>query len=334
VAATVREVAREAGVSPSTVSRVIRGDRYVSDATVTAVQAAIVKLGYRPDEAARSIRTGSSKAVGYVVSDVTNPVFGTIFKGAEQRLSERGYSLLLAHSAGNSAQEAQAISWLLSRRIDGLILSVSDERARHLKSTIASVPTVLLDRAVKGARADAVRSDHRYGIQAAVHHLVSLGHVRIALLGVTDQQYAMRARREAFTTCPVPPGVELTAVEIESGSISPRVAQDLVDRVLSSPRRPTAVIAAHTPMLMEVLRYVNSHGLLIPRNLSLVACDDLDVCSSYNPPIDVIRRDLENFGRVAAEALVDRLDDPQGRPFEATLPVELVIRGSSAAPLP
>jgi LacI family transcriptional regulator len=333
MAATVHDVAREAGVGASTVSRVVRGDRYVSVSTQARVLAAIERLGYRPDQAARAIRTGNSNVAGYVVPDVTNPVFGSIFKAVEARLAGHGYSLLLAHSGGEPSREADAIASLRARRVDGLLMSVQDEQAPHLSDVVARFPTVLLDRHLEGSKADVVRSDHAAGMGAAVSHLARLGHRRATLVTATIRQYATRARTESFLAAGERYGITCAVRHVDAGAVSTTQTLRLARSILSAKRRPSALLIANTPVLYAVLTVAQQRQLDIPADLSLVVCDDLELCRVYRPPLSVIHRDFDRLGACAADALLARLGGRAAEPVDLVLPTRFVARGSTG-PVP
>ena len=162
--ATLHDVAREAGVSVSTVSRALNGQPFVRSEVRDRVLAASEALGYRPNVAARSMRTGTTGAVGLVVSDISNPLFASIAKAADSALSPRGYALMIANSANDPDHEAELISTFRQRRLDGLIIATANEEAPGLGDRVASFQaSVLLDREVPGSRSDAVLSDHGGG---------------------------------------------------------------------------------------------------------------------------------------------------------------------------
>ncbi len=197
--ATLHDVAREAGVSVSTVSRALNDQPFVRPEVRDRVLLASEALGYRPDVAARSMRTGTTGAVGFVVSDISNPLLASIAKAADLALSPRGYALMIANSANDPEHEAELISAFRQRRLDGLIIATADERAPGLGDRVAAFQaSVLLDREVPGSGADAVLSDHGAGLGEAIRHLAGLGHRRIALIAGTPAQRGSRVRIETY----------------------------------------------------------------------------------------------------------------------------------------
>jgi LacI family transcriptional regulator, galactose operon repressor len=330
---TIREVAGRAGVSVSTVSRVLNDYPFVSDDARTRVLDAMEALEYRPDVAARSMRTGTSLAVGFVVSDISNPLFSTIAKGADTVLYPHGYSLVLANSQNDSLREAALLATLRQRRVDGIILAAADERADSLADRLAGFPaTVLFDRAVPGSRADAVLSDHESGMAAAVEHVAGLGHRRVALLAGSQAQLGSRARVQAYRTHAGRRGLELghelvraVVPAVENGQLATR-------EILTLDVPPTALIVGHNQLVVGALEAVRELGVRVPDELSLVACDDVDLTRLNDPPIDVVERDLVELGQCAAQLLLDRLADRDAPPRRVMLPVSLSVRGSSSAP--
>jgi LacI family transcriptional regulator len=328
---TLRDVAAEASVSLSTASRVARGAANVRPAVRRRVLDAIDALGYQPDTAARSIRTGRSSVIGYVVADIANPFFAAVVKGAAATFEAGGYALLLASSGNDARTEELALRSLRARRADGLVLSVADEDAPYLGSYVRRIPSVLIDRELPGLPADVVRSDHASGIGDAVGHLARLGHRRLALLTGSGRQLAARARSEAFRAASAACGLPADAVRIATADTGAAQSRALIAEILDVAEPPTGVIVASYELLVALLEGVRARGLDIPGDISIVACDDLDVCRVTTPPLDVVGRDLELLGREAASVLLTRL---RGSAAAATtvLPTTFQPRGSSAVP--
>jgi LacI family transcriptional regulator len=330
MAATIREVARRAGVSVSTVSRVLNGFPFVSDAARERVLEAMEALDYRPDVAARSMRTGGSDAVGFVVSDITNPLFAAIAKGADEVLHPRGYQLVLANSGNDPAHEAELISALRQRRVDGLIAAVADETAPGLADRLASVRAcVLFDREVRGSSADAVCSDHDRGMREALAHLAELGHRRVALVAGDPTQLGSRARIGAYRSAVRALGLARDRRLVVTGVLGRGTGEDAVRRLLELEDRPTAVVAGNNQLLAGALAALREHGLHAPDDISLVGADDLDLLRLHDPPIDVIDRDLLEHGRAAAEVLLERFADRNAPPRRVLLPTRFLVRGST-----
>jgi LacI family transcriptional regulator, galactose operon repressor len=329
---TIREVADRAGVSVSTVSRVLNQYPFVSDDARARVLAAMATLDYRPDVAAQSMRTGTSRAVGFVVADISNPLFATIAKGVDAVLYSRGYSLVLANSQNDPQHEAELISTLRQRRVDGLIAAVADERAPSLAERLDGFSTVLFDREVEGASADSVCSDHEQGLVEALERLASLGHRRVALIAGNQGQLGSRARVLAYHSHAARQGLDLDPALLRTVEPSRVSGYDVAQSLAALDYPPTAVIVAHNQITVGVLEAFRDLGISIPGEISIVACDDVDVTRLHTPPIDVVSRDLLELGRAAGTLLLERLADRDAPPRRIVLPTQLVVRASTAPP--
>jgi LacI family transcriptional regulator len=329
---TIREVAARAGVSVSTVSRVLNDYPFVSEEARRRVVSAMAELDYRPDMAARSMRTGTSKAVGFVVADISNPLFATIAKGVDAVLYPQGYSLVLANSGNDPAHEADLLAALGQRRLDGLIAAVADESAEALGERLEAFATVLFDRDVPGSTADAVWSDHESGVSEALARLAALGHTRVGLAAGGQAQLGSRARVAAFRKHAERLGLSAVAELVrcvEPTSLSGyRVTRELLR--LDDP--PSALMIGHNQLTVGVLEALRELEVGVPQDLSLIACDDVDLTRLHDPPIDVVARDLIELGEAAGRLLLERLADRAAAPRRVLLPTRLVIRASTAAP--
>lgn len=329
---TIKEVAESAGVSVSTVSRVLNDYPFVADETRERVLEVMRKLEYRPDVAARSMRTGTSRAVGFVVSDISNPLFATIAKGVDAVLTDHDYSLVLANSQNQPRREAELLSALRQRRVEGLIAAVADERAPGLADRLEAFATVLFDREVPGSRADAVCSDHETGIASALAHLAGLGHRRVALVAGSQRQLGSRARVLAFRKHARRFGLDRDRRLVRRVEPTRENGNAAARGFLALTNPPTATLVAHNQITVGVIEALHELGVELPDELSLIACDDVDVTRLHTPPIDVVKRDLLELGRAAARLLLDRLSDRGAPPRMVVLPTELVVRASTAAP--
>jgi LacI family transcriptional regulator len=332
---TIRDVARVAGVSQGTVSRVINGQPYVNAETQRRVLDVMVQLGYQPNSVAQSMRTKATRMVGFMIADVTNPVFGSFVKAAEAILHSAGYTLLLANTGGSPTIESELVTILQQRRVDGLILSVGNEHNPALISALREVsfPVVLMDRDL-GLPFDAVMADHAKGMYQATHHLLSLGHRRIALITASQSIRPGRERLKGFGQAYLAMGLQPDPALVRSGSLSAEYGFREAHAMLTARRPPTAIIAGGNQILAGVLRAVGMLDLKIPAQLSLISCDDTDLSALYSPPITVISRDLSEMGRTSAELLLARLRNNQdGEPQRVMLPTQTVLRDSCAAPL-
>lgn len=327
--ATIRDVAMQAGVSVGTVSRVLN-DKAVSNRVLESVNSAIQDLGYSPNAIAQSMRTKSTRAVGLVVNDISNPLFSGIAKGLDDYLSDNDYSLFIANTNNDPCRERVIVESLKQRRIDGLVIAVSDERDEGVKSILRNVgfPVVLLDRDLD-IPADSVCDDHARGMKKALRYLFDLGHKDIALITGDDSVRPSRERalgyREAFREL----GSSVPEARMIQGRLNSAFGYEQACKLLGSETRPSAIIAGGNQILSGILRAIRQYNVLIPGDLSLISCDEVDLAALMNPPITVITRDIYRIGHLAAEFLLRRIDgDDNQSTSRQFIPTELVVRES------
>lgn len=319
----MREVADLADVAISSVSRVLSGHPDVSAQMRERVLSAVRRLEYEPDFLAQSLRRGQTLSVGFVLADISNPLMADIVLGAEAVLRAAGYSLLLMNSENDPELDSAHIRFFQSRRVDGMILSLASETDARTLDTIKQVegPTVLVDRAIpEELGASAVVNDHAAGMEAAVEHLIDIGHRRIALITGSTSQLPGRERLEAMRAVMARRSEPVEAV-YRPGSFSAEHGEAAARELLSAPEPPTAIIAGGNQLLIGLLRVLRERGLRVARDVSLVTCDDVPLSELYEPPIASIDRDTVGLGRVAAELLLGRLvggEEPRTEVLETT----------------
>jgi LacI family transcriptional regulator len=295
------------------------------------IDAAIKDLNYRPNQLARGLRSGRNSCVGVIVPDITNPLFAALVDGIESVFAADNIRVLLANSKEDPVREAALVADLVSRT-DGLILIPPVETDPVLHQLARSgVPVVLVDRVLStGPDVDSVVVDNRLGAQLAAEHLLSLGHTEIAVISGPLSSFPGRERHEAFLQSladagqPVrPEHVRVSDFRVEGGYTS---MAGLLDEQIP----PTAVFCANNLMSIGALRLLRDRAVPIPDEVSLVGFDDVDLSELLNPPLTVIDRPTFALGSSAAELLRSRLATPDREQQHLTLPVELVVRGSTA----
>lgn len=332
---TMKEVASLAGVALSSVSRVLNEHPDVSPAMRLRVLRAVAELGYEPDLLASSLRRGSSRTLGFIVSDIVNPLFADIFTGAEQRLRERGYSVLLAQSEGDPARDVESARLLRRRRVDGLILSLADETSPETAAELQrlDLPVVLLDREVAGLEhVCAVLADHRTGVRRATEYLLNLGYQRIALISGAPTTRPPRERATGFRDAFVRNGVPVPEDLVRLGSFSTEYGARSVEELLALPDPPDAIVAGGNLILVGVIRTLRRAGLRVGDDMALVTCDGVPLAEFYSPAITVVNRDTTEMGVLAARLMLEQLevqDGQQRRPRTETVPTELIVREST-----
>jgi LacI family transcriptional regulator len=332
---TIRDVASLAGVSVSTVSRVLNDFEFVDAETRERVLAATLELGYSRDEAARTMRTGRSRVVGFVVDDFSNPLFSAHAKGADEILRPAGYALILANSGHDLAREAEVVTALRGRRVDALLIALVSETKCDWKNLLQGFHSVvLLDRELDGFTGDSVLPDHQAGLRQAIDHLVELGHTRIALVAGMSDQRGSRIRIESYREHMHALGLAQDPALVRSGVASRETGYVALGELFELAEPPTAIIAGANRLFVGIASAIRERGLRVPEDVSLVTCDEVDASALHQPPIDVIERDALAMGRAAAELAVARLDDTTAPPRHRMISTSFMTRGSSGKARP
>lgn len=315
----IRQVAKKARVAISSVSRVISGHPDVSPKMRERVQAAVKALGYEPDILAQSLRSGSTRTVGFLIGDISNPLFAEIALGAELALHEARHAMLIVNSLGAATDDAAQLRLLRQRRVDGFLLSLSDETHPETIQQLntAGKPFVLIDRELSAIPSSAVLSDHGPGMRAAVAHLIELGHRRIGLIAGGRTVLPTYARADALlAACSAHRGVRAL---VEYGTYSADHGEATAEAFLSQRDPPTALIAGGNQILAGVLRTIRRRRLRIPEDVSLITCDRTPLSEFLEPPLATIERDTRELGRRAAQLFLEVLQG--AAPQRIALPV-------------
>lgn len=334
--ATILDVASRAGVAISSVSRVLSNHPDVSESMKARVRAAAEELGYSPDPLAQSLRSGSTRTVGFVVRDFANPFFGEIIRGVEDALTDAGYTLLVTSSGGDPKREAERIGLLRQRRVDALLLSSNSESAEGTPDAVAAFerPVVLLDRDLSTVDAGNVHLDHAKGVREATADLLKLGHRRIAVITGTPDIRPTRERLRGFAEAHDAADVAVRDELVVTGVFSDYFARESAVRLLGlgRTRRPTAIIAGGVQSTVGVLEAFSQLDIRPGDDVSLVVCDDLPSLRVLRPAISVVTRDGEGMGRAAAELALDMLAGKE--PRTVVLPTRYEPRDTSRSSRP
>lgn len=323
----VREVAERAQVAISSVSRVLTDHPNVSEQMRARVLAAVEDLGYEPDLLAQSLRRGRTYTIGFVVRDISNPILAEIALGAETALSAAGYSMLLANSHGEPDQDAAGIHMFRRRRVDGLLLSLSDESNARTREELKRLDgsAVLIDREMPEVPTlSAVLGDHATSARQALRLMIDLGHRHIGVISGSSQIYPMREIDRVVREVCGQAGVKLT---MEAGPFTPEDGAARAERLLSGRDRPTALLTTSNQIFVGALHVIQARGLRIPDDLSIVTFDDIPLLDLLDPPIGVISRLPREIGRRAAEQLIAQLRD-DAPPRTIVTPTSFEPRGS------
>lgn len=322
---TIHDVARAAGVAASTVSRAFSHPDRLSEATRERVLGLAGELGYRPHPIAQALPRGRTSTLALLVPDVTNPFFFGLIRGAQRRAAAAGYILVLVDTSESAATESTHLE-RLAGGVDGFVLASSRLPEARLRAVAADHPIVAVNRTVAGA--PSVILDNAQGMRQAAEHLASLGHERLGYLSGPAASWSDRSRWHALRVAAPRLGMDV----VRLGPFPPTVDGGAVaaDAALVADR--TAVIAFNDLMAIGAMRRLGVRGRAVPDRLSVVGCDDIFGADLCHPPLTTLAADIEEAGRAAVDLLLTGRTAGAGRQERVVLPVQLRIRGSTAAP--
>jgi LacI family transcriptional regulator, galactose operon repressor len=326
--ATLADVAERAGVSTSTASRALNGHGGLAPATRAAVQDAAAKLNFQPSALARSLRTQQTFTVGFVVPDVSSPFYAAALKGAQGRLEQAGYRVMLMDASLDVDRELAALETLLSHQVDGLLVaSTGMPRSVFEEAVGNATPAIFFDGVIEGTGEGSVTLDNEGGIALLVDHLVEHGHECIALLAGSQRESAGAARLQAFHAAmaahgmsPADRHVKVCAWEIADGR---RAGLEL----LADPEPATAVLASSAELALGFMSAAATRGTRVPDDVALVAFDDPYFGDLLEPSLTAVAYDPRQIGATAADLLVGTMRS-ETTMCEVRVPVTLIRRRS------
>ncbi len=332
---TISDVAKQAGVSPVTVSRVINRVGNVRPATRQRVEQAIEELGYVPSGVAQSLRSKRTRALALIVPDIQNAFWTTVARGVEDAAQSQGYSVFLCNTDEDPVKQQRYLDVVISQRVDGVLIAPYSSAGRDLaRLRDRGVPTVVIDRRVDGWEVDSVRGDSLAGAHALVSHLIALGHRRIAMLSGPAVTATAADRVAGYRRALVEAGIAADPRLLLYGEYKVASGAAMMAQTLESGVAPTAVFAANNAIAMGVIDELVRRGLRIPHDVALVTFDDLAHAARLFPFLTVAVQPAYEMGVDAAELLIERLDASDGlRPRCVVLPTQLIIRHSCGSRL-
>lgn len=325
---TIRDVARLAGVSHQTVSRVINRSREVTPETRERVEAAILELGYRPNAIARSMARGETRILACIAPNLTDFTFASIIEGAEQEARASGYLLL-----SSSAEDARAFGELVEelvghRRVDGLLIINPFADARHTLLP-ANFPVVFVGAHARNRAVSSVSLDDEAAARAATRHLLERGYRRLAHLSGPLVEDCVIDRRAGFLQALREFGLAFDDALFYQGDWSASSGREALRFWAAQGRLPEAVFAQNDRMALGVLHAARELGLRVPDELGVIGVDDMPLSSYFDPPLTTMRQDMPRIGREAARLLLERIRNPSAPVTNLKLPAELVLREST-----
>jgi LacI family transcriptional regulator len=332
--ATIKEVAKKANVSVGTVSNVLSGSLRVNAAIRERVHKAIKALDYHPNHIARSLKTRQTKLLGMIISDITNPFFPQLTRGAEDAALKHGYLLVASNTDDQLEREKRVLSVLRNQRVDGILLVVAPahDETEHIQNALSSgIPIVCLDRIPPGLKMSSVTVEAVEGTEMCVRHLVSMGHRMIAIITGDLQLQTAQDRLRGYKNVLAEASIPTDPALIKLGNFRFEGGYLLTKELLLAAKRPTALFVSNCMMGLGALRALKELALRCPEDIALAVFDDLPGNGSFSPEVTVVAQPAYELGYQGAELLIRQIESGETeKPIQIRLKPELRIRESSA----
>ena len=327
-----KDVAQRAGVSATTVSRVINNMPNVSPEVRDKVLAAVRALNYRPSRTARRLRAKRSAVLGLIIPDIQNPFFTAIARSIEDVAYQRGYSLVLCNTDENQDKERLYIDIMCAEQVAGVILATTHEEDAPLPRLDGQgIPVVAIDRQIGDGRVDSVLVSNREGVHEAVSHLAQLGHTRVGFIGLPLSLTVGNERYAGYIDALAQHGLESTADLVRIGDARQASGYRCACDLLTLRPPITALFVANNLMTLGALDAIHECGVAVPEQLSVIGFDDMPLTAYIEPPLTMVAQPTYELGQAAARLLFDRIDRP-GRTVEhVRFKTKLIVRNSTAS---
>lgn len=328
--ATIKDVARQAGVSIATVSRILNGSAGVSPGLTERVQQAITELGYQPNAVARALKVKESRSIGLIIPDIENPFFPALVRGVEDMARSYDYAVILCNSDGVGSEEERYIRLLHGKQVDGVIFTggVNSDASLELLASLP-IPAVSLDRQSKRVHMRSVVVDNVYGAALAVRHLVDLGARRIAFIGGSPQLSVADERFKGYSQVLVEQGLPVDDELILHGDFTYDSGYQNAWLLLEKEYQFDAVFAANDMIAIGVIECLAARGIRVPQDVRVAGYDDIRLAGWYKPTLTTVRQPVYEMGQEAVRMLLHLLTNPVQASAEKRFRPELIVRQST-----
>ena len=330
----IKTVAKKAGVSTATVSRVLADFKGMKENTRKKVLNAIKDLNYEVDSVARSLRQNKTYTIGIIVSNVLSSFYSIIAKSVEDKARESGYKLILCNGDDDPIKELEYLKVLKSNKVDGIILTPTGKNAEYINNIIESgINVVLLDRLVEGVNCDSVIVDNYSGSYSAVRHLLSRDYKKIAFIGGYTDRTTGQKRLDGYTAALKEAGLKINNDLVKIGDFKKESGVSLTKELLKNTYIPDAIFSSNIDMTLGCLIAIKNAGLSIPEDIGIVGFDDPDWSIIADPPLTVISQPVYLLGLTATKLLIKNINNKKSysgnKPSIITLDTSLIIRDST-----
>ncbi|MCM0649533.1 LacI family transcriptional regulator [Clostridium swellfunianum] len=333
--ANINDVAKEAGVSITTVSRVLNNNYPVKEETRIKIEKAIEKLNYKPNTMARSLITKKSSMIGVIVPGITNLFFPTIVEAIEEFVNKKGYSIALSNTEGDPKKELKLVEELIGRQVDGIILidpTMENLHKRCYNELSKSIPTIIVNGSPEGYKGSFVCYDEEVGTQEAFDYLLELGHEKIALIrGHKSFSYDIKEKiyKNVLKNNKLSYEKIIDAGKGNSSEVIERT-QIVVEQLLQKEERPTAIFACNDLMAVGALNACIDLGIKVPKDISIIGFDNTILAEVTHPKLTSVDLNMKEIGYRAALELLELIEEGEKSRKKLILDTKLVIRGSCA----
>jgi LacI family transcriptional regulator len=326
----MKDVARLAGVSTSTVSHVINNNRFVSEQVREKVDQAIRELNYAPSALARSLKIKQTRTIGMLLTASSNPFYSEVVRGVENSCYERGYSLILCNTEGDEERMNRSLETLMQKRVDGLLMMCTETHlpSAEILNRYPSVPMVMMDWAPFEGRGDIIQDNALLGGELATQHLIDRGYTRIACIAGPQDKTPARLRLEGFHKAMTNSGLPVPTGYVVDGDFEFQGGFNAMNQLLSLDTLPEAIFTSNDAMAVGVYHALFQAGLRVPQDIAVMGYDNIELARYLTPPLSTIHQPKDELGELAIDTLIHRMSDPDASQQTLVLTPELVERGS------
>ncbi len=318
--ATIKDVARLAGVSTTTVSHVINKTRFVAEATQEKVLEAVKELNYAPSAVARSLKCNTTRTIGMLVTQSTNLFFSEVIDGVESYCYRQGYTLILCNTGGIYEKQRDYIRMLAEKRVDGILVMCSDftQELSEMLDSHKDIPKVIMDWGPEALKADKIIDNSELGGYLATKHLIEHGHKDIACLSGHLDKLACKERIVGFRRAMAEANLQVEENWILEGNFECDTAVLAADKIIAMDKMPTAVFCFNDTMALGLMSRLQQKGIRIPEDISVIGYDNIELAEYFSPPLTTIHQPKRRVGKNAFEILLERIKnkDHDRRVFE------------------
>ncbi|UJF18595.1 substrate-binding domain-containing protein [Vibrio sp. SS-MA-C1-2] len=328
--ATIKDVAKMANVSTTTVSHVINKTRFVAEETQKRVLKAVDELNYAPSAVARSLKCNTTRTIGMLVTESTNSFFAEVIAGVERYCYKNGYTLILCNTENSIEKQRDYLRMLTEKRVDGLIVMCS-ELDSHLLTMLdrhEHLPMVVMDWGPESPHTDKIIDNTEHGSYLAIQHLIDMGHQKIGCITGQMDKLTCKERMNGFYKAMSEADITINDSWLIEADFLCDAASQAVDKLLEQTERPTAIFAFNDVMALAIISRLNQKGISVPEDISIIGYDNIDLSAYFSPPLTTVHQPKRRLGKTAVELLFQRMKDKDHESRVFTMEPELVARQS------